>query len=191
MPATIWETLHSVDMQFAERKPFDMDEFDALLETAGQGRNSPVIGPKNTAKHRALELMASDRYRKAFLVVQHAKVCLEHFEYFKRDFVDPGEYSHAVRLKKYQEMPDDRAMRLAPIFTPEILETFPELREYSERWAEWSGGYQKDLEQVYGVTRWMPQSERNRERCRLFRGCFLQRYQELIVLLRDLIALGE
>jgi hypothetical protein len=191
MPSTIWDTLHHIDKYFAQPTSFDIDEFDALLETSGLGRAATAIGPKNIAKQRAIELKASDQYRKARLVVHHAKVCLEHFEYFKRDFADSEEYSPAARLKKYQELPEDRAMRLVPLFTPDMLETFPELEQYATRWDIWDESYRKHLLSVYAATSWMTQTERNKERCRLFRGVFLQSYEELVWLLSDLIALGE
>lgn len=187
---------YRIDELYAARDAFNHELFRAELDAAGIGVRKPVYGPRVAALQRSIELALSSNPRKVWLVGQHARVCLEHLEYFKRQHVDsePDSFSSmAYRFRTlYPEMPSFCGARLDPVFTPDMLETFPELHEYAARWDGWQVDYQNMLASVIEATIAIhPKKRQGEMRLELYRSRFDEFYDELAGLLRDLIGLVE
>lgn len=173
---------------------FCRDSFKAAcvaeVDTIDQG-----LGTTASSKRRAIELGLSDDYCKAWLVPHHAKRCLEHLDSFKRNHVDKApnaESPLSTRVTKhYPELTEQRGARLDPIFSSDMLDTFSELKAYSYRWDEWVQNYRGMMESVNVATAYMTGEQRKKMTYLHYKGNFLMMYEELVGLLRDLMALGR
>ncbi|MDP3087084.1 MAG: hypothetical protein Q8M99_02660 [Methylotenera sp.] len=151
------------------------------------------LGPKASAKRRTIELDLSSKIRKAWLVPHHAKQCLDHLNNFKQNYVvgTPSEGVSKRVAKLYSELVEHRGARLDPIFSPDMLDTFSELEEYAIRWYKWAKNYRSMIESVDIATAYMTGDAQNKMIHQHHRGNFNMMYDELVMLLRDLMALGH
>lgn len=158
------------------------------VDTINQG-----LGTKASVKRRTIELDLSSKIRKAWLVPHHAKQCLEHLNNFKQNYVDItlSEGTSKSVAKLYSELVEQRGARLNPIFSPDMLDTFSELEEYAVRWHKWAQNYRSMIESVDIATAYMSGVTRNKMIHQHHSGNFNMMYDELVMLLRDLMALGN